>query len=65
MNPKEQKINELRNKLKPYGARPPYDILKEVDRECMMNGIDNWLVRCTDQQFETVKTKGNLSEFKA
>lgn len=56
---KLSKIHELRSKLKSYGSRPPFDALKEADKECALHGIDNWLVRCTDTQFK----QANLNEF--
>ena len=62
-NSKLAKINELRNKLKPYGTRPPYDLLKEVEADCKEHKIDDWLVKCPKEHFETVLRKGNINEF--
>ncbi len=63
MNQKLEKIHELRKSLEVYGGRPPFDVLKQIDKEYSENKIDNWLVRCNDTQFNTAKNKGDLNSF--
>lgn len=62
MNQKLKKINELRNKLHAFD-NPSEDFIKAIKKECENEGIDPYIVSCSDKDFETVKTKGNLNAF--
>lgn len=59
---KLKKINELRNKLHGFGD-PSEEFVKAIKKECENEGIDPWIVSCSEIDFNTVKTKGNLNEF--
>lgn len=62
MNQKLQKIKELRNKFHQFDN--PSDIfVLAIKKECDNEGIDPYLVSCSDKDFETVLKKGNIKAF--
>jgi len=62
MNPKLKRIKELRNKLHQFDN--PSDVfIKAIKKECENEGIDSYLVSCSEQDFETVIKKGNIDNF--
>ena len=54
---KTNKVLELRDKIKDYANRVPFDIRKVVERECMMMGIDSFIVFCDKSKFEIERKK--------
>lgn len=52
--PKQAKINELRNKYHAYDSRTK-EFEKAIRKECDNEGIDFYLVSCSEEQFKTVK----------
>lgn len=62
MNSKIQKINELRNKFHAFD-NPSEEFIKAIKKECENEGIDPFIVSCSQKDFDTVKTKGNLNAF--
>lgn len=59
---KNDKINELRNKWHSFDSHTK-EFEKALKQECENEGIDFYLVQCTEQQLNTVKIKGNISNF--
>lgn len=62
MSNKLTKIKELRNKFQAFD-NPSKEFEKAIRKECDNEGIDFYLVSCSEEQFNTVKTKGNLNAF--
>lgn len=54
------RINELRNKLHAFD-NPSEAFVKAIKKECENEGINPHIVSCSQQDFETIRDKGNLN----
>lgn len=62
MSAKLSRIKQLRSEYNAFSGQTE-SFTKHYKRLAEAEGIDWFLICCTEQEFETVKTKGNLSQF--